>query len=125
MIRCILIISISFLIYSCKESTPSGIIEKNKMQEILWDVLRADALSQQLVKTDSAKLLADKNIKLTKDVFLIHNVTEEQFQKSYSYYTQHPDIMSNMLDSLNAQQTRMSTLEVPIRHHQQFWGSDR
>jgi hypothetical protein len=94
------------------------------MQQILWDVLRADALSQQLIKGDSAKLLAEENVKLTKDVFLIHKVTEEQFQKSYDYYTHHPDIMSSMLDSLNAQQSRMSTLEVPVRH-KQFWGSDR
>ena len=124
MIKCILIISISFLFYSCKESVPSGLIQKNKMQEILWDVLRADALTQQLVKGDSAKLLADENVKLTKDVFLIHNVTEEQFQNSYDYYTHHPDIMSSMLDSLNAQQTRMSNnIQIPVKR-KRFWGSD-
>ena len=123
MIRCILIISISILLYSCKDSLPSGIIERNKMQQILWDVFRADALSQQLVKGDS-KLLAEENVKLTKDVFLIHNITEEQFQKSYAYYTQHPDIMSSMLDSLNAQQSKTSTLEVPVVRHKRFWGSN-
>lgn len=120
MIRCILIISISVFFYSCKESTPSGIIKSKRMQEILWDVLRADALSQQLVKSDSAKSLADKSVKLTKKVFLIHNITEEQFEKSYSYYTHHPDMMRNMLDSLNAQQTRMSNLEIPLKH-KRFW----
>jgi len=114
MIRCIVIISISVFFYSCKESTPSGIIKPKKMQEILWDVLKADALSQQLVKSDSAKSLADESVKLTKKVFLIHNISEEQFEKSYTYYTNHPDIMRTMLDSINAQQTRKSNLEIPL-----------
>jgi len=114
MIRCIVIISISVFFYSCKESTPSGIIKPKKMQEVLWDVLRADALSQQLVKSDSAKSLPDESVKLTKKVFLIHNISEEQFEKSYTYYTNHPDIMRTMLDSINAQQTRKSNLEIPL-----------
>jgi len=114
MIRCIVIISISVFFYSCKESTPSGIIKPKKMQEVLWDVLRADALSQQLVKSDSAKSLADESVKLTKKVFLIHNISEEQFEKSYTYYTNHPDIMRTMLDSINAQQIRKSNLEIPL-----------
>ncbi|MDB5200282.1 MAG: hypothetical protein JWO92_2245 [Chitinophagaceae bacterium] len=121
MIRCILIISISVLFYSCKESTPSGIIKPQKMQEILWDVLRADAFSQQLANHDSSKTLADESVKLTKKVFLIHNITEAQFEKSYSYYAHHPDIMRTMFDSLNAQQTRKIYLPTPLK---QQWGKD-
>ena len=120
MIRCILIISISVLFYSCKDSIPSGIIDHKKMQEILWDVLRADALSQQLINIDPAKSLAVENIKLTRKVFSIHNITEEQFEKSYSYYTHHPDMMRNMLDSLNAQKTRMSALEITVKRRR-YW----
>ena len=120
MIRCILTISILVLFYSCKESIPSGIISQKKMQEILWDVLRADALSKQLVKSDSANSLAKENITLTKKVFLIHNITAEQFEKSYSYYTQHPDMMRNMLDSLNTQKTGMDTIKIPLKR-KQFW----
>ena len=112
MIRCILIIFISTFIFSCQESIPFGIIKPSKMQEVLWDVLRADALSHEIVKSDPSKSLSDENIRLTKKVFLIHNISEEEFQKSYSYYTQHPDKMKNMLDSLNAQQIRKSTIET-------------
>ena len=112
MIRCILIIFISVFFFSCKESIPFGIIKPSKMQEILWDVLRADALSHEIVKSDPSRSLSDENIKLTKKVFLIHNITEEQFQKSYSYYTRHPDKMKTMLDSLNAQQVRRNTIEI-------------
>ena len=121
--KCILIISISVLFYSCKDSIPSGIIEQNKMQEILWDVLRADALAQQIPKTDSAKSMPNESLKLTREVFLIHNITEEQFEKSYSYYTHHPDMMRAILDSLNAQKTKMSYLGIQVKH-KRFWGGD-
>ena len=114
MIKCFLIFGILFLFYSCKESIPSVIIKPKEMQEILWDVLKADALSQQLVINDSTRSLADESVKLRGKVFLIHDVTEGQFEKSYSYYTRHPDIMRIMLDSLNAQQIRMNILSKPF-----------
>ena len=114
MIRCILIIATSVLFYSCKETVPSGIIKQNKMQEVLWDMLRADALSHQIANSDSTKLPDDERAKLTRQVFIIHNITENQFDKSYSYYTQHPEIMRNMLDSLNSQKIRVDTLPTSI-----------
>ena len=115
MIRCILIILAVIFCISCKESKPSGIIKPEKMKEILWDVFKADALSQQIVSTDSSKSLAEENVRLTRQVFLIHKVTKEEFEKSYTYYTQHPAIMISMLDSINAQQARISTSEASIR----------
>jgi hypothetical protein len=124
MTRCILIISITVFFFSCKESIPFGIIKPAKMQQVLWDVLRADALSHEIVKIDPSKSLSDENIKLTKKVFLIHNITEEQFQKSYSYYTQHPDKMKTMLDSLNVQQVRKNTI-VPEKPKQVITESSR
>lgn len=116
MIKCILIVSAVIFCISCKESRPSGIIKPEKMKEVLWDIFKADALSQQIVSADSSKSLADENVRLTRQVLLIHNVTEEQFEKSYTYYTQHPAIMISMLDSINAQQARISTSEASIRN---------
>ena len=119
MTRCTLICLVLLFFYSCKESIPSGVIKPAKMQEVLWDVLRADALSRQIINRDSSKKLAEENVRLTKKVFAIHNITEEQFQKSYSYYTQHPDKMKTILDSLNSQQIRKAnadtlTLRKPV-----------
>ena len=112
MIRWILIVSMIVFFISCKQSIPSGVIKPGKMQNVLWDVLRADALSHELVKHDSSKSLENENSKLIQKVFTIHNITEQQFQKSFSYYTQHPDVMKTMLDTLNAQQLRKSSNEI-------------
>lgn len=100
--------------YSCKESMQAGIIGPQKMQVILWDVLRADALSRELVRTDSSKSMSTEVDRLRSQVFLIHKITGEQFVKSYSFYTRNPGILKRILDSLNSQQVRISTLEIPV-----------
>lgn len=106
MIRCILVIFVILFLFACKDS-PYGIIDKIEMKNILWDVLRADALSQEIVRTDSSKSAARESALLTQKVFSIHHVTEKKFQKSYSYYIAHPDILNAMFDSINAQQSRV------------------
>jgi hypothetical protein len=80
------------------------------MQSILWDIARADALSQEIIKKDSTKKPEDEKIMLTRKIFRIHDVSKEEFEKSYSFYVKHPDMLKVMLDSINVQQTRLSTV---------------
>jgi CRISPR/Cas system CSM-associated protein Csm2 small subunit len=91
---------------------PSGVISKEKMQEVLWDVLRAEALSQEIIKKDSSKSSAVESAMLTKKIFSIHHITEEEFKKSYSYYSAHPDIMKEILDSITAKQIRKGSVDT-------------
>ena len=114
MIRCILIFLMFVFFNSCKESIPSGVVGPGEMQKVLWDVMRADALSQLLVKNDSSKTLAGESRRLRSQALLIHKITEAQFVSSYAYYSQHPNILKAVLDSINSQQIRMSTIEIPV-----------
>ena len=97
-------------VYSC--NTTSSIIPQKKMQAVMWDLMKADALSQQLILKDSLKKLRQESKKLTDRVFLIHDVTEDQFKKSYQYYSEHPDILKIIVDSINAQESR-KTFAIP------------
>ena len=112
----ILIVIISF---SCN-SNSTGSIPQKKMQNILWDVMRADALAQQIVAKDSTKRISTEINKLVKQVFVIYNVTEDEFKKSYIYYTQHADKMKVMVDSINAQQSRVIFTEPYQKRHITF-----
>ena len=107
------IIAILFFFYSCKETIPGNVIGPEKMQMILWDLLRADALSKELVRTDSSRALNSEEKRFRNQVFQIHKITDEQFSKSYAFYTAHPVILKTILDSLNSQQVKASTLEIP------------
>lgn len=114
MTKCILIFLLIIFI-SCNRSHNSSIIKQQEMQQVLWDIIRADALAQQIATRDSTKKLSAETVRLTKEVFKIHNITEDQFKKSYAYYSGHPDVLKVMFDSLNVQQIRKNNLEMQQR----------
>lgn len=96
-------------IISCtnKNSIPSGIIPKTEMQKIFWDMIQADQFSKQFVLKDSAKKnVHAETMKWYSQVFQIHHVTKDEFQKSYQFYMSRPDILRVMFDSLSAQGNR-------------------
>ena len=114
----LLLIIFSFL-WSCsgKNKVPAEIIQPDKMQNILWDVMRAQALSTEIARKDSSiNEIAETKV-LTQKVFEIHNITSTSFTRSYSWYTNHPDIMRIVFDSLNAQNQRETQLEMKERNH--------
>lgn len=106
------------LFVSCvgKNEVPSEIIQQDKMQKVLWDVLRAQALSTEISRKDSTvNEIAETKI-LTQKVFEINSVTPAAFNRSYTWYTSHPDVMLIIFDSLNAQNQRESQLEMTEKH---------
>jgi hypothetical protein len=90
-----------------KDSVPSGIIPKTEMQKVLWDMIQADQFSKQFLVKDSAKKrVSFETMKLYDQVFQIHHITKDQFQKSYQFYISRPDILKILFDSLSAQGNR-------------------
>ena len=115
----ILLLTILNLLWSCsgKNKVPSEIIQPNEMQNILWDVVRAQALSTEIARKDSTINEITETKVLAQKVFAIHNITSVGFDKSYLWYTSHPDVMRIFFDSLNAQKQRESQLEIKERNH--------
>lgn len=102
--RRILICLVGVLLFSCsgKDKT-QGVIPKEKMEKILWDIIQADQFSAQYLKKDSTKLnVKEETMKLYDEVFAVNHITREQFKTSYSFYMEHPDITRSMFDSLSA-----------------------
>jgi hypothetical protein len=102
MIRYCRVLLLSTLLISCgsKNKMPSGILPPEKMQLVLWDILRVDAFSHDFQIKDSTKNLAEENAKLQKQVFVLYSVTQEEFYNSYDYYKTHTELMKGMLDSM-------------------------
>ncbi|MEO8567502.1 MAG: DUF4296 domain-containing protein [Ginsengibacter sp.] len=106
------IILISFL-FSCadKNKPPSGIIPPKEMSEIMWDVIRAQTLANEIARKDSSINVESQTEVLTKKVFEIHRTTSFSFDKSYEWYTSHPDVLRLMFDSLYTQKQRANDLQ--------------
>ena len=83
-----------------------GIINKEKMQSILWDVFQADAFTEQFIKRDTSKNAALEYAKLQHKIFAVNRVSKESFEKSYAWYKAHPAILHTILDSITAKAER-------------------
>lgn len=103
--------------FACTNTTkiPDGIMSKQKMELIMWDLIQADRFGSLFLVKDSVKSnLHLENIKLFQRVFQIHNVSKEEFQKSYSYYLSRPDLTRIIFDSIAVKAERQrATLYSP------------
>jgi hypothetical protein len=107
----------SLITISCvdRNKIPPGIIQPIQMQKILWDVLQAQALSAEISKKDSAVNEVAETKLLTQKVFEIYRIKSDDFQRSYNWYTSHPDIMLEVIDSLNNKEQRENLLKLKKR----------
>ena len=105
------------MLVSCleKNKVPSEIIQPKKMQNVLWDVIRAQTLSVEIARKASMVNEVTETKALTQKVFEIHNITSKDFDRSYAWYTKHPDMMRNIFDSLNIQNQRENELKLKER----------
>ena len=103
---------LSFLVFvfiiSCnsKSHIPSDVIKPQVMQNIFWDLIRGDILAQEIIKKDSTKNLKNESYAVSEKVFFIHHVNRDKFEKSMAFYSQHPEILKPIFDSLSAKQGR-------------------
>jgi hypothetical protein len=89
---------------------PSGILSPKEMQAVMWDMLRADQfLTSFVFNKDSTLNKTTESIKYYQQVFSIHQISEEEFQKSFSYYKAHPSLFKIIMDSLSKTTTDAPT----------------
>lgn len=103
------------LFASCenKNKIPDGILKPDKMQAVLWDVIRADAFSTEFLKNDSKKDPAEENLKLQQQIFAIHKTTKVDFYRSYDYYkSENTQLFKKMLDSMVSQAERNRNTQI-------------
>lgn len=94
------------LAYGCanRQKVPAGIIPRDQMQTILWDMIQADQFALQFLVKDSVKNkhIREETFKLYEEVFQVHHISRDDFLKSYRFYLSRPDMMRTMLDTLNS-----------------------
>ena len=106
--RRVTIFIMSCILFSCsgKNKVPTGIIPQKEMQNILWDVIRAQAMAEEVAQKDSSINKPAETKALMQKVFEIHKIKSLDFDESYNWYTNHPEIMRLIFDSLNVQKRK-------------------
>lgn len=116
--KSIIFIMMCWLSVSClqQNKVPPDVLQPIKMQHVLWDVIRAQALSSELARKDSTLNEIAESKALTEKVFEIYKISPQLFSQSYSWYTSHPVVMEVIFDSLSAQQERISQQELDSKN---------
>jgi hypothetical protein len=88
---------------SDKNSVPRDILPENKMEQVMWDMAQADQYAALYLAKDSAHIdRKAETMRLYAEVFRLHQVTPEEFRKSYRYYLDHPELNQVLFDSVIA-----------------------
>jgi Domain of unknown function (DUF4296) len=92
---------------SDKNSVPRGILPREKMDLVMWDMAQADQYAALYLTKDSARNdRKAETMRLYEEVFRLHEITPEQFRKSYHYYLDHPELNQLLFDSVIARGVR-------------------
>lgn len=109
MIKPVMLLLTTVIFFSCNSNNKkndSSILKKEKMEAVLWDVLRADAFVFQFVTKDSLKRPEAEMAALQQKIFAVHKTNRKQFYNSMEYYRTQPDVFLPMLDSMINRYTR-------------------
>ena len=99
----LLIIYLSLLIAGCKSKNaiPGNVLQQKKMQEVLWDMMRADQfLADYVLNKDTSLKKKTESIKLYQQILAINGVTKEKFEASFAFYKSHPILLKAIMDSI-------------------------
>ena len=114
MSRTIIYIMFFLVFVSCGSDTkvPSDILQPAEMSNILWDIMRSQALGYEIARKDSSVREAIEVKALSQKVFKIYKIDSAYFNKSYNWYIQHPTILKVIFDSMYVQKERENNLKL-------------
>ena len=85
-----------------RQAIPSDILSADKMEEVLFDMLRSGHMVNNFILSKDSSINKDQaQIEWLNKVLTFHAVSEQQFKKSFSYYQQHPELMAKVMDSIS------------------------
>jgi hypothetical protein len=107
----LLIFFFSVFFAGCKSRNkiPKNILPQAKMEAVMWDMIRADKFLTDFVLIKDTSLNKDtSSIQLYQQIFRIHHISKEEFQRSFSFYRAHPVLLKTVLDSLDARPNKIT-----------------
>ena len=115
----LLILYFTYFIAGCKnkEVIPENVLPPQKMQAVLWDMMRADQfLSDYILNKDTSLKKELESIKFYQQVLAINHVSKKKFQTSFAFYQSHPSFLKTIMDSIaNTPAARAAPAEIKNR----------
>lgn len=96
------------IFFSCTTKEKQPPVSQKKMEQVIWDMMRADVYTSQFLRKDSSINDTLENIRLQQKIFNQYKISKKDFEVSYAYYLSKPEIMKAILDSILARQSRVN-----------------
>ena len=109
-----------FMLLSCgpRSSTPEGILPPDRMEAVLWDLIRSgEFLNGYLLYKDTMTDRTAESLKWYDKVLAMHKLSKQEFRHSYDWYRENPKMMTEVLDSLSrlpAPPALIDTTNTPV-----------
>ena len=85
------------------EERPEGLMERNEFKKALLDAQLIEARMNHEMILEQMKTMPVQ--KYYEELFERHHITEEQFQKTFNYYTEHPDELKEIYEEIMTELT--------------------
>ena len=107
-----------FQLFACrgKDDIPADVLNPSKMRNVMWEIFQADYYAEQFVRRDSLRDAALENAGMQDRIFRRHGVSRKQYVESYRYYSDHPDLMKALMDSITASGEHQRNLLMQKRY---------
>lgn len=118
MSRSFLAAGLLFFVIACKNKSaiPSNILSQKEMQAVLWDMMRADQfLNDYVFIRDTTANKVKESTLYYNQIFAIHKISADQFEKSFAFYKDHPILFRAIMDSMGKVSAEAPTQVVTPR----------
>ena len=95
------------LLFACSKkqiTVPEDVIQKKDMQELLTDIHLAQSAATNSILSDSSIYSSSEYMNY---VFKTHNVSREKFLSSMKFYTENPEVLEEVYDSVITELSRI------------------
>ena len=102
--RGLIYFAICFLVLACsKGARPKSVLPQEKMKVVMWDMMRADQfLTDYVFSRDSSIDRYMESSKWYGQILSLHHISQDEFKKSFTWYSEHPAQMKILMDSIAA-----------------------
>lgn len=91
-----------FLLNSCESrDQPRGILPAEKMEAVIYDMMRADQfLGDFVLNSDSTLSREQESMNYYREILALHKIDQETFRESFYYYRARPGLLREIMDSI-------------------------
>ena len=103
-------------VYSCgRDAKPKDILSPEIFRSVFWEISKASVYATEYIRLDSLKNDSIELDEMKRVILAKYKITEAVYQKSRNYYTNHPEEMIKLIDTLQTVEKKRKKINRGMR----------